>query len=291
MKSILICPSERPGVPILGTADPLCSVPMLGQGLLEYWLSYLACGGAKEVLVLASDRADQVQALVGDGSRWGLKVEVAAKMRELTVEEARSQYGSGGPINVMDHFPELPDRPLFTSYGDWFAALQEWMPRARTPDRAGARELRPGVWVGLHCHISSSAYLCPPCWLGDHVYVGSVATIGPGSILENGAFIEPKARVLDSLVGADTFVGRYVQLKDSIALGDILINWKTSVDAKVRDEFLLCSLRPRQPKKKSPGLLNRIAEFWKDLEAGEPVVAEPVLIGVKKTDFNSESTI
>jgi NDP-sugar pyrophosphorylase family protein len=291
MKSILICPSERPAVPFLGAMDPLCNVPMLGQGLVEYWLSFLACARAKEVLVLAQDRAEQVQALVGDGSRWGLKVEVAPKARELTVEETLAQYGADSSVTVMDHFPDLPEKPLFSSYSDWFAAMKEWMPRARTPDRAGVREIQPGVWAGLHCNISRSAYLCAPCWLGDHVYVGSAATIGPGSILEDGAFIEPKARVIDSFIGPDTFVGRYVQVKDSAALGNTLINLKTSLEITVPDEFLLCSLRARQPKQKTAGWLDRIADLWRDLDNVEPVVPSPVLIGVEKRDFNSESRV
>jgi NDP-sugar pyrophosphorylase family protein len=254
---------------------------MLGQGLLEYWLSFLACDRAKEVLVLAEDRPGEVEALVGDGSRWGLKVEVAPRSRELTPEESLAQYGPDSTATLMDHFPALPDQPLFTSYGDWFAALQAWMPHARTPDRAGAREIQPGVWVGLHCNVSRAAYLCAPCWLGNHVYVGSAATIGPGSILEDGAFIEPKAQVVNSFVGADTFVGRYVQIKDSGAWGDTLINWKTSMEVKVRDAFLLCSLRPRQPKKKSVPWLNRIVDFWGDLEGMAPVAQEPVLVGME----------
>ena len=172
---------------------------MLGQGLLEYWLTFLACARVKDVLVLAQDRIDQVEALVGAGVRWGLNVEVAATSRELTAEEALAKYGPEWTANVLDHFPELPDNPLFTSYRDWFAALQAWMPRARTPDRAGVREVQPGVWIGLHGNVSQQAELRAPCWLGDHVYVGPGAVIGPGSILESGAFVEPDAEVGESL--------------------------------------------------------------------------------------------
>jgi NDP-sugar pyrophosphorylase family protein len=289
MKTILICPSERTGVPFLGKNAPLSNVPMMGHGLLEYWLSFLACARAKEVLVLAQDRAEQVKALVEDGSRWGLKVEVSAKARELTPEEAQSQYEPDSTVYVLDHFPEMPEKPLFTSYADWFAAMQEWMPRAKTPDRAGVREIQPGVWAGLHCNISKAAYLQAPCWLGDHVYIGSAATIGPGSILEDGAFVEPKARIINSYVGPDTFVGRYVQVKDSVACGDTLINWQTSLEIKVPDSFLMCSLRPAAPKQKSGSAswLDRIADFWNDLEAAEQAVQQPVLVGAEKPEFGN----
>jgi NDP-sugar pyrophosphorylase family protein len=278
MKSILICPSEQPAVPFLGTKEPLCNIPMLGQGLLEYWLSFLACARVKDVLVLAQDQTDKVEALVGDGARWGLKVEVAANSRELTPEEALAQYGPDCAVTVLDHFPELPDKPLFTSYRDWFAAVLAWMPRARTSNRAGVREVKPGIWIGLHGNLSCEAELRAPCWLGDHVYVGPGAVIGPGSILETGAFVEPEAEVVDSFVGPDTFIGRYVQIKDSLAWGDTLINWKTSLEIKVPDAFLLCSLRKQHPKQRSARWLDRIAGLWTNLGEAEPVLREPLLV-------------
>jgi NDP-sugar pyrophosphorylase family protein len=251
---------------------------MLGQGLLEYWLSFLACAGVKNVLILAKDRKEDVETLVGGGLRWGLKVEVSATARELTAEEASAQYGPECEVTVLDHFPKLPDKPLFTSYRDWFAAMQAWVPHALTPDRAGVREVQPGVWIGLHGNLSREAKLCAPCWLGDHVYVGPGAVIGPGSILEAGAFVEPEAEVVDSLVGPDTFIGRYVQVKDSLALGDTLINWKTSLEVKVPDAFLICSLRKRHPKQRGTGLLDRLSELWTNLGEGEPAVQESLLV-------------
>jgi NDP-sugar pyrophosphorylase family protein len=275
MKAILICPSERAPVPFLGTAAPLANVPMLGQGLLEYWLDFLSCARVKEVLILAHDRPEAVKALVGDGSRWGLSLEVVTVTRELTAEDVLAKYGPESAVTVLDHFPELPDQPLFTSYRDWFAAAQAWIPHASTPNRVGVREVQPGVWIGLHGDISREAKLCAPCWIGDHVYIGPGAVIGPGSILESGAFVEPHAEVENSFIGPDTFIGRYVQIKDSLAYGDVLINWKTSLEVKVPDAFLLCSLRKQRSNHKSLGLLDRIADIWVHLGETQPVVQQP----------------
>src|SRR6266403_2085093 len=47
--------------------------------------------GALQVLVLATDRVDQVRARIGDGARWGLRVAVITETRELTPAEARSK--------------------------------------------------------------------------------------------------------------------------------------------------------------------------------------------------------
>jgi hypothetical protein len=155
--------------------------------------------------------------------------------------------------------------------------LEAWMPRAKTPHRVGFRELSPGVWVGLHGHISSEARLCAPCWVGDHVYIGPGAVIGPGAILENGAFIEPKAEINHSVVGSATFVGQYMQIINSLAWGNTLVNWQTGLESTVSDAFLLCSLQPRRPGAKAIPWLDRVAGWLDRWNEDESLVPQPIL--------------
>lgn len=277
-KSILICPSGRADVPLLSAATPLAAAPAMGHGLVEYWMSHLACAGIKQVTLLANDRPEAVENLVGNGSRWGVTVEVIAEPHELNEKEVIEKYGADASITVMDYFPGLPEHRPFESYEQWFKALQAWIPRAKTPHRVSGRELRPGIWVGLHGHISRDAQLHPPCWLGDHVYVGAGAVVGPGAVLENGAFVEPKAEIRNSVVGPSTFVGQYLQISNSLALGNTLVDWQTGLENKVSDAFLLCSLNQRSPRVKLIPLLDRVVEWlvrWKDEPTMEP---QPILI-------------
>jgi NDP-sugar pyrophosphorylase family protein len=277
-KSILICLSERPDVPLLSAAVPLALAPAMGHGLVEYWMSHLACAGIKEVTVLVNDRPDAVEKVVGNGSRWGVTAKVIAEPHELNEKEAVEKYGATASLTVMDHFPGLREHRIFESYEQWFKGLQAWMPYAKTPHRVGLRELRPGIWVGLHGHISRDAQLCAPCWLGDHVYVGAAAVAGPGAVLENGAFVEPKAEIRNSVVGPSTFVGQYLQISNSLALGNTLVDWQTGLETKVSDAFLLCSLNQRNPRVKLIPLLDRVVEWlvrWKDEPAMEP---QPILV-------------
>jgi len=55
--------------------------------LVEYWLSHLAEAGAKEVLILAPDRPEQVRRVVEDGAA-GVEGRGRPESRELTVDEA-----------------------------------------------------------------------------------------------------------------------------------------------------------------------------------------------------------
>jgi len=268
MKALLICPSEREAVRLLAERAPLANMPLLGQTLLEYWMSWLANAQVKEVKVLAHDRPEHARAILGAGERWGLTVEVIEESRELTPAQALLKYEKvlqptplPNGIAVLDHFPELSTCPLFSSYGSCFAALNEWMPHANTPDRVGFREVEPGVRLGIHSHISPGAKLLAPCWVGRNAYVGKGAVIGPNSVVEDGSFIEETVEIRDSYIGPDTFVGRYAELGNSFAWGNTLINWKTGSGAVVPDAFMLCALRqPRAAMRHS--WVRRISEVY-----------------------------
>jgi NDP-sugar pyrophosphorylase family protein len=250
MKTLLICPDKRESVAALAEEAPLSNLSILGKPLIEHWLDCVSLAGAKEVLVLATDRSDQVKALVGNGSRWGLRVTVQSEVRELTPAEARKKYRSKDEAWLrepwdaisINHLPGLSEFPLFTNYAIWFAVVQAFLPSAATPLRIGVREIKPGVWVSLRANIAPDVRLIAPCWIGDNVCVREGAVIGPRTVLDNMSFVERGAEISDSYVAPATLVGEFLELRNSIALGSTLIDWKSNSLVKVPEEFLLCSL-------------------------------------------------
>jgi len=250
MEKILICPGERSAVGFLSQTVPLVVTPILGQPLLAYWMEWLANSGAKEVLVLATDRPESVRSVLQDGSRWGLRVQVRSELKEATPEQAQgtrareggSAAGSAEDILVVDHLPGMSEFPLFRSYRDWFTGVLAWMPRPAEWHRIGLREVQPQIWCGRRTQIASNAKIHPPCWLGDHVRVGPEAVIGPNAILENGVVIDSASEVRLSVIGPDTFVGSLTRVEGSIAWGSALIDWRTGSCTQVPDPFLLCAL-------------------------------------------------
>jgi NDP-sugar pyrophosphorylase family protein len=266
MKWILICPWARPSVPHLGETGSLVTLPLLGQSVLEYWLGHLALNRAKEVVILADTQPGLIRAVTGDGARWGLNVRIVEESRELTAAQTLLKYQreldptqAQNRIVVLDHLPGLKEQPLFYDYESFFNALLAFMPHARTPERVGVRELHPGVWGGLHCHVSTDAQMESPCWLGKNVFVGSKAVIGPNTIIEDGAFIDSMATVADSLVGADTYVGQCSEITGSLAFGDTLIKTASGTAIKVPDQFVMCGLsRPKATP--TAGWLERLSD-------------------------------
>jgi UDP-3-O-[3-hydroxymyristoyl] glucosamine N-acyltransferase len=266
MNAILICPSTRPGVEHLSSYTPLAAIPLLGESLVEYWLSHLAMSGASEVQILANDRPQHIAAIVGNGARWGLKADVIAESRELTLAQAQIKYAreitSGThEIAVLDHFPGSI-QSLFTSYADLFSGLFEWLPNARMPDRIGLKEVKTGVWVGLQTRISPTAQIHPPCWIGQNVYIGTGAVIGPMAVIEDRSFVEANAQVIGSLVGPDTYVGQDTVIQDAFALGNMLINWKSNLFTHVVDAFILSALRRPMFQEASGNMFDRLTQIY-----------------------------
>jgi hypothetical protein len=246
MKALVICPHERAGVALLAERQPLALLPVCGRALIEHWLEYLAAQGARTVTILASDRPEQVREVVGNGRKWGLTVKVLPEVRELSVEEAREKYQDGpdgwlpAPMDaiVLDGPPGEPV-PAFESYRSWAAAVQMVAQSPPGPTRIGLKEVQPGIRAGLRTRIHPRAVLRAPCWIEDDAQIDAGAVIGPNTVIDRRCLIKQGAEVVDSLIGPETFVGAFTEVRHSIATGNQLINCKTGSHVNVPDPFLL----------------------------------------------------
>ena len=263
MNAVLICPSGCPAVPKLEQKLPLAIQTYFGRTLLDYWLEHLAGSGVSHVTVLAEDHLGLVRALVRNGERWGIKAEVLRKPRQLTLAAMRAEYRGSDEANwlpephditLLDHFPGLPQFRLFQTYSGWFEALQQFLPRAAGTCRIGMREIQPGIWVSVRACISPLARLHAPCWIGEHATIGPRCIIGPQSIVEDGAFVESDSEISASVIGPQTFIGKWTEVRRSLAWGESLLNWETGSFVSVPDPFLMCSLSPSHAEKISPHL-------------------------------------
>jgi len=241
MKAIVICPDRRREVTFLARKTPLALVPVLGPSVLAHWLTALAERGVKEVVIMASDRPDQVRAAVGRGERWGLKIEVLAEARELSVAEAQKRFGLENVV-VADRLPVLPEKPLFENHAGFFNALKAWLPDAGKA-RVGVREIAPGVWAGLGCKIETSAKIIAPCWLGENVWVRNGATVGPDAFIEDTAMVDNDAEITAGWIGQRTYVGALTQVRNSFAWADGLLNHTNESFTEIVDAFLLGDLQ------------------------------------------------
>jgi NDP-sugar pyrophosphorylase family protein len=250
MKVILICPSERHELDQLTGNGPLAAMPLFGDTVLGFWLSHLAARGVKHVKILAADRADHIKALVGSGEKWGLEATVFSEAIEPTPQEARKKHKPNGAgfvaepedVQVVDHLPWDDSYPMFEDYASWYGACQAILNQIQPGFRVGMRQLQPGVWVGRGSRIEPSAKLVGPCWIGRGVSIGANAIVGPNVIVEDETYVDDTAELADAWIGVGTYIGSLTQVKDSLAWGNTLINWRTNSHITVPDPFLLSSV-------------------------------------------------
>ena len=77
------------------TPKPLVEVG--GTPIVEYLLAQLAKGGVTRVIMAVNHMADQIEARLGDGSRFGLKLEYSHESEPLSTV---------GPLRLIDNLPE-----------------------------------------------------------------------------------------------------------------------------------------------------------------------------------------
>ena len=266
MRALLICPGYRSSVEALSREVPLACLRFASTSLVECWLGHLSVLGVTEVIVLATDRPEQVRKLVSDGARWGLSVTVFPERYELTAEEATRQHPpqnempwSDHPNRVvlMDHLPGGAPGSLLASYQDWFCSIRSWMATAGDLLAADVREVQPGVFIGARARVSSRATLVAPCWVGHDSKIGAGAVIGPDAVIENHVSIGPHCVVVKGWVGSETLVGTGLLIRESLTLGDRIIHCPSASESRIADPFLLQPLRSRESRPAASGWMGR----------------------------------
>lgn len=259
MTSTLLCPRDAASVPALSRKRAMVLTPFLGRTPVDYALEAIASGGAKEVRIVSEDHADQLREAVGRGEAWGLRVEVTSAS-----PAAAASGGEPAPVHVLDALPQLPGQPLWRSYRDWYSAQRALIP-ALAPQRVGMREAAPGVFAGLRTQIAPDVKLAGPCWIGANVFIGARAVIGPGVIVEDGSYIDEGAEVVGSIVGPQTYLGGFTELRDSFAWGNELLHLDSGSLTEITDPFLISEIQADK------SALGKLIDAVRSLARKEPV--------------------
>ncbi len=250
---ILICPDQRPALEALTGGVPLALAIYLGKPLIEHALDGLARSSVTDVLLLASDRPSEMRAYVGDGSAWGVQVQISPEASELSPADAAARHASFAhdAVLTLDSLPQAPNVPILSDPESWHHSRATLLPLLAA-NQIGAREISPGIWCGMKARVNNSAILHAPCWIGPNTLVGSQAVVGPRGYVESDSVIDAHATVEDSTVGPRTYLGSMTHLGDSVAAGPVLVNWRNGSMTRLTDAFLLSRLDPPKEALSSP---------------------------------------
>lgn len=116
MRAVIICTAAAEPFGALTRGAPAALLPLGDRPFLQHVMERLAVQGVRQVDMVLSDAAEQVERLVGDGRRWGITI---------TVHLARDPHHpyraipaiSGTPAVLLGHADRLPA-------GDWSRLLE-----------------------------------------------------------------------------------------------------------------------------------------------------------------------
>ena len=97
-------------------------LPVAGKPLIVYHLERLAQAGIDQVVVNVSHLAEQIEAQIGDGSRWGVSIHYSHEPEPLET--------AGGLLQALPLLAEADDRPFLVVNGDVWCDY----PLARLPE-------------------------------------------------------------------------------------------------------------------------------------------------------------
>jgi NDP-sugar pyrophosphorylase family protein len=95
MKAIVL--ADRLGEDIAPLNNRCCAalLPVAGKPVLEYSLEELSEAGIRQSIVVVSSHTEQVQQVIGDGSRWGLQIEYFLSRGEESPDRLLPRMGIG----------------------------------------------------------------------------------------------------------------------------------------------------------------------------------------------------
>lgn len=96
-----------------------------------------------------------------------------------------------------------------------------------------------GIHLGHHTMIHPKAVLRPPVAIGDFCQVAAGAQIGPNASISSGTIVSKDARISNSIVAPNSFVGEMMEVKDAVVVGPTLVHPLTGVKVYIGDPLLL----------------------------------------------------
>ena len=76
-------------------------LPVVGKPVLEHTLEALVAAGVREAVVALSPFADEVRAVLGDGSRWGMRLDYVLTRGEEDPDAIVERYGKHLPTELL----------------------------------------------------------------------------------------------------------------------------------------------------------------------------------------------
>jgi lipopolysaccharide/colanic/teichoic acid biosynthesis glycosyltransferase len=144
----------------------------------------------------------------------------------------------------------------------------------RTPEDLllGGRELETNVRFGRQTRVHRSVKFEAPAFLGENVQVGKNVVIGSNSVIGKNCVLDDGCSIANSVVMPNTYVGRDIDLRNSLACRGFLVNAQHQTALEIDDSFILGDLKRGVSGGRQNLLLSRI------IAASALLLLSPVLM-------------
>ena len=129
----------------------------------------------------------------------------------------------------------LSTRSLQTCHHSQQVALEEMASSLQF----GAFPAGPGVWIGRNVNLPKSVQIIPPVIIAANTQIGQFVTLGPHAVISAGCLIDEHSRIRNTLVLSGSYVGRHLQVENSIINHNRLINLTLDTVISTDEAFLL----------------------------------------------------
>ena len=103
-------------------------------------------------------------------------------------------------------------------------------------------ERTPGVWVARAVKLPASVHISAPCYIGEESWIGENSRLGPHAVIGRQCVVEPGTVVCRSVVGEGTYLGKDLEVSDSVVSRNILHNVRLDAQIQIEERHVAGAL-------------------------------------------------
>lgn len=236
-------------------------LPLLDRPFVQHVIERLSAQGAREFDVVLSERPELFEALLGDGTRWGVRITYhLARDPEhpwLALKALRPPDDLAMPVLLADaetlplaDFPQPSAAPMLFSQGDGAWTGWGWLPwsllaalpgdlatpavaQALTAAGAGVKTVPSCLSVRTHAELLRSSreflgnrfpgLLCRGREVEPGIWLSRNVQIRPGARIEPPVYIGENSRIGRAVVGPGVVIGQDCVVDDDSVVQESLV--------------------------------------------------------------------
>jgi NDP-sugar pyrophosphorylase family protein len=104
------------------------------------------------------------------------------------------------------------------------------------------QETSAGVWVARGVKLPASVVVQAPCYVGEESWIGEGSHLGPHAIIGRQCVVEPGTSVCRSVVCEGTYLGRNLEVNDSVVTRNTLYNVRWDTEIRIAERHVAAAL-------------------------------------------------